>query len=68
MCHAGFGAFRPPAASIAFYRGYTYVLIVIFANVSQDRAVALAESADERLRVHGYSLVEAAGGTGWECH
>ena len=44
-----FGIFQAPVASIAFYRGSSYVSIVIFADGSQDRAVALATAAAGRL-------------------
>jgi hypothetical protein len=44
-----FGIFQAPVASIAFYLGSSYVSIVIFADGSQDRAVALATAAAGRL-------------------
>ena len=46
---AAFGIFQAPLASIAFYRGSSYVSIVIFADGSQDRAVTLATAAAGRL-------------------
>jgi hypothetical protein len=46
---AAFGIFKAPFASIGFYRGGSYVSIVIYADGSQDRAVALAKAADGRL-------------------
>jgi len=46
---AAFGVFKEPVASIGFYRGDSYVSIVIVADRSQDRAVALAKTADGRL-------------------
>jgi hypothetical protein len=46
---AAFGAFKDPVAAIAFYRGSSYVSIVIYADGSQDRAVALATAAADRL-------------------
>ncbi len=44
-----FGVFQAPVASVAFYRGSSYVSIVIYADGSQDRAVALATAAASRL-------------------
>ena len=44
-----FGAFKTPVAAIAFYRGSSYVSIVIYSDGSQDRAVALATAAAGRL-------------------
>ena len=44
--NAAFGIFQAPVASIGFYRGDSYVSIVIYADGSQDRAVALAKAAD----------------------
>jgi hypothetical protein len=46
---AAFGIFRSPVASIAFYQHSSYVSIVIYADGSQDRAVALATTAAGRL-------------------
>lgn len=46
---AAFGVFKEPFASIGFYHGDAYVSIVIVADGSQDRAVALAKTADGRL-------------------
>ena len=46
---AAFGIFQPPVASIAFYRGSSYVFIVIVSDGSQDTAVALATTAASRL-------------------
>ena len=46
---AVFGVFRSPVASIAFYRGRSYVSIVINADGSQDRAVAVTTAAAGRL-------------------
>lgn len=46
---AAFGVFKEPVASIGFYRGDSCVSIVIVADGSQDRVVALAKTADGRL-------------------
>ncbi len=46
---AAFGIFAAPIASIGFYRGSSYVSIVIYADGSQDRAMALASAAASRL-------------------
>jgi hypothetical protein len=44
-----FGIFATPVASIAFYRGTSYVSIVILSDGSQARAVTLATTAAGRL-------------------
>lgn len=44
-----FGLIEKPVASIGFYRAHSCVSIVIVADGSQDRVVALAKTADGRL-------------------